>query len=174
MITDKIKFAPGFAKADSKTYASAGAEVEGLDPQRIWRNLTNITTWPRFNGRIVDINYEDSADNDPHLFDKAQFYYDLEGGGRVRCQVVCFTPPKEDRTGRLAIRGTVFDADGKQVNEKMTEVTVGVPDGSRRERLTVEAAMSWKEEVADAPQHNYGDELRGMLGRFIEWCEKHD
>lgn len=39
MITDKIKFKPGYAKADSKTFASAGVEVEGLDPQIIWRNL---------------------------------------------------------------------------------------------------------------------------------------
>lgn len=37
MITDKIKFKPGYAKADSKTFASAGVEVEGLDPQIIWR-----------------------------------------------------------------------------------------------------------------------------------------
>lgn len=29
MITDKIKFKPGYAKADSKTFASAGVEVGG-------------------------------------------------------------------------------------------------------------------------------------------------
>lgn len=173
MITDKIKFAPGFAKADSKTFASAGVEVKGIEPERIWRNVTNITNWPRFNNAIVDINYEDSADTDPHLYDKAQFYYDLANGNRVRCQVVCFTHPKDDRVGRLAIRGTVFDGDGKEINEKVTEVIVGVPDSDKREILNVEVAESFKEEEADAAEKNHGDALKGMLEKLIDWSIKH-
>lgn len=173
MITDKIKFAPGFAKADSKTFASAGVESKGLEPDRIWRNITNISNWPRFNHNIVDINFEDSADNDPHLFDKAQFYYDLASGDRVRCQVIFFEHPKDDRAGRIAIQGTIFNADGKQINEKITEIMVGVPDNKTREILRVEAAESFKEEVTDAATHNYGYELQAMLRNVVEWSEKH-
>ena len=126
MITDKIKFAPGFAKEDSKTFASAGVEAKGIEPARIWRNITNISVWPRFTDAITDILYEDSADNDPHLFDKAQFYFDTTTGDRVRCQVIYFVHPKEDRAARLAIQGTVFNPNGKQINEVVFEVMVGV------------------------------------------------
>lgn len=175
MITDKIKFKPGYAKADSKTFASAGVEVKGLTPERIWRNLTNISIWPRFNNDIVDINFINPSDIDPHLYDKAQFYYDLENGNRVNCQVICFTHPKDDSVARLAIQGTVFDPEGKQINEKVSEVIIGVPttENTRHEEFVVEAAMSYKEEVADAAEKNYGDILKDMLTKLVDWSEKH-
>ena len=113
MITDRIKFKPGFAKEDSKTFASGGVEVNGIDPDRLWRNLTNISAWPRYSEAIVDINFEDTGTNDPHLYDKAQFNYDLANGMHVVAQVIFFQHPKEDRPGRLAYQGTVFNADGK-------------------------------------------------------------
>lgn len=174
MITDKIKFAPGFAKEDSKTFASAGVEAKGIEPARIWRNLTNISVWPRFTDAITDIQFEDSADNDPHLFDKAQFYFDTTTGDRVRCQVIYFVHPKEDRAGRVAIQGTVFNPNGKQINEVVFEVMVGVPESEKTNKLDVEAAMSFKEEVPDAPSVNYGDMLESALRALVTWSEKHD
>lgn len=83
MIDDKIKFKPGFAKEDAAYDRFAEVESEGIAPERIWRNLQNISVWNRFNSAIVDIQPLDSADNDPHLFDKMQFYYDLKSGKRV-------------------------------------------------------------------------------------------
>lgn len=170
MITDKIKFKPGYAKADSKTFASAGVEVEGLDPQIIWRNLTNISAWPRLSEDIVDIQYEDSADNDPHLFDKAQFNYTLTSGKRIVAQVIEFSHPKDDRPGRLAYQGTVFDGDHR-VNEMVAEFMVGVPN--HKGILTVEAASSAKEESAEATDRNYGDELKSFLVNLADWSKKH-
>lgn len=171
MITDKIKFKPGFAKEDSKTYASAGVEVKGLTPERIWRNLCNISIWTRLNPSIVDIQPLDSADTDPHLYDKMQFNYDLKCGKRVAAQVIFFQHPKDDRPGRLAYQGTVLDGD-KEVNQIVVEFMVGVPD--HKVELVVEAAMSAREEAPDAAQHNFGDELQATLRNLAAWSEKHD
>ena len=114
MIIDKIKFKPGYAKDDSKTFASAGVEAEGLAPERIWRNMTNISNWNRYYPSITDIDFDNPSDTDPHIYDKAQFHFDLADGNKARCQVICFTHPKDDRVGRIAVQGTVFDPDGKQ------------------------------------------------------------
>ena len=171
MITDKIKFNPGFAKEDSKTYASAGVEVKGLTPERIWRNLCNISVWTRLNPSIVDIQPLDSADTDPHLYDKMQFNYDLKSGRRVAAQVIFFQHPKDDRPGRLAYQGTLLDGD-KEVNQIVVEFMVGVPD--HKGELAVEAAMSAREEAPDAAQHNFGDELQATLRNLVAWSEKHD
>lgn len=171
MITDKIKFKPGYAKADSKSYADAGVEVKGISAERIWRNLTNISVWPRMYKDIVDIQYEDSSDNDPHLFDKAQFNYDLDDGSKVVAQVIEFVAPKDDRVGRLAYQGTVM-RDGKEVNSLVMEFMVGVASGSHE--LTVETAMSCKEEASDGADKNYGDMLEKGLAELVEWSKKHD
>lgn len=171
MITDKIKFKPGFAKEDSKTYASAGVEVKGLPPERIWRNLCNISIWTRLNPSIVDIQPLDSADTDPHLYDKMQFNYDLKCGKHVAAQVIFFQHPKDDRPGRLAYQGTVLDGD-KEVNQIVVEFMVGVPD--HKGELAVEAAMSAREEAPDAAEHNFGDELQATLRNLVAQSEKHD
>lgn len=173
MITDRIKFKPGFAKEDSKTFASGGVEVKGIEPDRLWRNLTNISAWPRYSEAIVDINFEDTGTNDPHLYDKAQFNYDLANGMHVVAQVIFFQHPKEDRPGRLAYQGTVFNADGKCINEMVGEFLVGVPDG-RREILELCAAVSAKEEAPDADKRNFGDELLSFLDSLAAWSVKHD
>ena len=67
MIIDKIKFKPGYAKDDSKTFASAGVEAEGLAPERIWRNMTNISNWNRYYPSITDIDFDNPSDTDPHI-----------------------------------------------------------------------------------------------------------
>lgn len=170
MITDKIKFKPGYAKEDSKTFASAGVMEEGITPERIWRNLDNISVWPRFCDSIVDIQYLDSSDNDPHLFDKAQFNYTMADGIRVDAQVICFTHPKDDRVGRMAYQGTL-SKDGKPINEMVAEFIVGVPDHSGK--LDVEAALSFKEEQKNAAEVNYGDKLQEFLRNLVDWSKKH-
>ena len=48
---------------------------------------------------------------------------------------------------------------------------VGVPD--HKGILTVEAASSAKEESADAPNRNYGDELKNFLVNLADWSKKH-
>lgn len=174
MITDKIKFPPHYAKADSKTFASAGVESKGLSPERIWRNLANISVWSRLYPDIVDINFEDSSDNDPHLFDKAQFYMDMANGNKIRCQVIEYTMPKDDRVGRLAFHGTVYNHDGKVINEMTAEAIVGVPDNEKRMDLVVEGALSFKEETADAPSNDRGAKLEIALRELVKWSEKHD
>lgn len=171
MITDKIKFKPGFAKEDSKTYSSAGIEVKGLTPERIWRNLCNISIWTRLNPSIVDIQPFDSADTDPHLYDKMQFNYDLKCGKRVVAQVIFFQHPKDDRPGRLAYQGTVMEGD-KEENEIVVEFMVGVPD--HKGELTLAAAMSCREELPEAPVSDFGAELEAMLRNLAEWSVKHD
>lgn len=170
MITDKIKFKPDYAKEDSKTFVSAGVEVEGIAPELIWRNLTNISAWSRLDSSIVDIQYLDSSDNDPHLFDKSQFNFDLANGTKIIAQVIEFTHPKDDRPGRLAYQGTI-EKEGKVVNQMVAEYMVGVPD--HKGILTVAAAMSCKEEVPDAPVADYGDKLQQALRNLIEWSKKH-
>lgn len=172
MITDKIKFAPHYAKADSKTFGEAGVEVKGIAPERLWRNLTNISVWPRFDDRIVDIQYEDSADNDPHLFDKAEFNFMLSDGRKVVGSVIDFVHPKDDRVGRLAIKGTVFDGE-KQINELVAEFMVGVPENDKTEKLDMGAALSFREEADNATTCNYGDSLEAFLRNLAAWSEKH-
>lgn len=171
MITDNIKFKPGFAKEDSKTYSSAGVEVRGLSPERLWRNLCNISIWNRLNPSIVDIQPLDSADTDPHLFDKMQFNYDLDCGKRVVAQVIFFQPPKDDRPARLAYQGTIMDGD-KELDEIVVEFMIGVPD--HHGVLTVDAAMSSRNEIPEAPVHDFGAELETMLRNLVKWSEKHD
>lgn len=171
MITDKIKFKLGYAKEDSKTFASAGVIEEGIMPDRIWRNLGNISIWPHLDKNIIDIQYEDSADNDPHLFDKAQFNFNMADGTKVVAQVICYTHPKDDRVGRMAIQGTLF-VDGKPTNEMVSEFVVGVPD--HKGRLDVEAALSFKEEQPDVTVVNYGDRLQMFLRNLVEWSKKHN
>lgn len=171
MITDKIKFKPGFAKEDSKTYSSAGVEVRGVAPDRLWRNLCNISIWNRLNPMIVDIQPLDSADTDPHLYDKMQFNYTLDCGKRVVAQVIFFQPPKDDRPGRLAYQGTVMDGD-RELDEIVAEFMIGVPDHGGV--LTADAAMSSRNEIPDAPVKDYGACLETMLRNLTEWSEKHD
>ena len=171
MITDKIKFPPKYARQDTDMSAYAEIDTENLTPERVWRNLTNISDWPRQDRRIVDIQFEDSADNDPHLYLKAEFYYDLDDRTRVRAHVVCFDPPKDDRVGRLAYDGTVFDQDGKQVCTFVHEFIVGVPDHSGH--FTFATAISVKD-----PRHpKSGDALRQELlqdmVKLTEYCRKH-
>lgn len=170
MITDRIKFKPGYAKADSKSYADAGLVVRDVTPERLWRNLCNISVWTRLYPDMIDIQFEDSADNDPHLFDKAQFNYELNNGDKVIAQVIEFLPPKDDRVGRVAYQGTVMRG-GKQVNEMVEEFMVGVPDS--KGELTIAAAMSAHEEAADALTDNYGDKLEAALKAWAEWSVKH-
>lgn len=170
MITDRIKFKPGYAKADSKSYADAGLVVKDVTPERLWRNLCNISIWPRLYPDMVDIQFLDSADNDPHLFDKAQFNYQLANGDTVAAQVIEFLPPKADRVGRLAYQGTV-SRDGKQVNQMVEEFMVGVPD--TKGELTIAAAMSALDEAADALTDNYGDKLEAALRAWAEWSVDH-
>lgn len=170
MITDKIKFKPGFAKADSKTFSEAGVEVEGLTPERIWRNLCNISIWSRVNPMIVDIQPLDPGDSDPHLFDKMQFNYDLTSGKKVVAQVIFFQSPKDDRAGRLAYQGTIM-SDGKELNEITVEFMVGVPD--KEGVLTVAGAMSCREEIPEAVNTDFGENLETMLRNIVEWSKKH-
>lgn len=172
MIKDKIKFTPDFAKENSKVYADAGVEVEGIEPERLWRNLTNISVWPKIDRRIVDIQFEDSAQTDPHLFDKTEFYYDMPSGHRVRCAVIYCVHPKDDRPGRLAYEGAVFDENGKQINELVAEFLVGVPDSHMR--LDLACALSAREENAGAAEHNLGDELLEVMRRLADYARKHD
>ena len=94
----------------------------------------------------------------------------MTSGKRVVAQVVEFSHPKDDRPGRLAYQGTVFD-DNRRTNEMVAEFMVGVPD--HKGILTVEAASSAKEESADAPEHNYGDELKSFLENLADWSKKH-
>lgn len=147
MITDKIKFKPGFAQEDAASYNFAEVEVDNVTPERIWRNLCNISVWNRFNSSIVDIQPLDSADNDPHLFDKMQFYYDLNCGKRVMAQVIFFQHPKDDRAGRLAYQGTVMDGD-KEINSITVEYMIGVPD--HKGRFTLQCAKSAKSEIPES------------------------
>lgn len=171
MIDDKIKFKPGFAKEDAAYYRFAEVESEGIAPERIWRNLQNISVWNRFNSAIVDIQPLDSADNDPHLFDKMQFNYDLKSGKRVAAQVIFFQPPKDDRPGRLAYQGTILDAD-KEVNEITVEFVIGVP--GHKGRLTVQAAISAKKDIPASDSEDFGSDLEAMLGNLVKWSERHD
>lgn len=174
MIIDKIKFKPGYAKEDSKTFASAGVEAEGLAPERIWRNMTNISNWNRYYPSITDIDFDNPSETDPHIYDKAQFHFDLADGNKARCQVICFTHPKDDRVGRIAVQGTVFDPDGKRINEMVLELMVGVPDGKKCQRLTVAAAVSCKEEIGNAPNNIIGDKLLEALNSLVDWSKKHN
>lgn len=173
MIIDKIKFKPGYAKEDSRTFASAGVEAEDLAPERIWRNMTNISNWNRYYPSITDIDFENPSDIDPHIYDKAQFYFRLDDGDKVRCQVICFTHPKDDRVGRIAVQGTVFGSDGRQTNGMVLELMVGVPDAKKHGCLTVAAAVSFKQEIENAPKNIIGDKLLEALGRLVEWSKKH-
>lgn len=172
MIKDKIKFAPDYAATDADCFASVGVTVKGLTPERIWRNLINFTEWPRFDKSIIDINFEDSAQIDPHLFDKAEFYYDTQSEKRVRCFVICETHPKDDRSGRLAYRGTAFDRDGKEIYTMVVEFLVGVPgkDGD----FALDAAISIKGDKAPKDVGLIGSRLMGALADLAEYAKKHD
>lgn len=172
MITDKIKPAPGYARADAPFYADAGLELEGVAPDALWVNLLNISTWPRMDSDIVDIQFEDPGRNDPHLVDKVQFYFDTSDGKRMRCEVICCTSPKDDRVGRLALRVAVFESETKQINDAVVEFIVGVPD--RHGVLTIACSVSAKNEPADAATRNLGDELQAALRRLAKYSLKHD
>lgn len=52
MITDKIKMAPNYAKEDADIYAYAEVDLKNLTPERVWRNLINISAWPRLDSRL--------------------------------------------------------------------------------------------------------------------------
>ena len=171
MITEKIKFSPEFVKQDAASYCFAEVETENLTPARIWRNLCNISVWNRFNPDVVDIQPLDPGDNDPHLFDKMQFNYDLASGQHVAAQVIFCQSPKDDRPGRLAYQGTVV-ADNKDVNEFIVEVIVGVPDHTSH--VTVQAAMSAKNDITYADKNLYTDALQTFLYNLAKWSERHD
>ena len=156
MITDKIKFPPLYAKKDSDLYAYAEVDLKNLTPERVWRNLINISDWPRQDKRIVDIQFEDSSQTDPHLFDKAEFYFDLTTGERVRAVVIDEVHPKDDRVGRLAIKAIAFD--GKEEKYKFVlEFIVGVP--AHNGDFMMATAMS----VMDPSHPKDGDALRQEL-----------
>lgn len=171
MITDKIKFKPGFAKEDAAFYCHAEAEADGLSPERIWRNLCNISVWKRINPSIEDIQPLDPSDNDPHLFDKMQFYYYLKSGKRVVAQVIFFRSPKDDRPGRLACQGTVMDGD-KELNSITAEFLIGVAESGGR--VEIQAAMSAKEEVPAAAKKDCTESLKAMVVNLSKWSERHD
>ena len=171
MITDKIKFKPGFAQEDAASYNFAEVEVDNVTPERIWRNLCNISVWNRFNSSIVDIQPLDSADNDPHHFDKMQFYYDLNCGKRVMAQVIFFQHPKDDRAGRLAYQGTVMDGD-KEINSITVEYMIGVPD--HKGRFTLQCAKSAKSEIPESAKKDCACSLENTLANLVKWSEKHD
>ena len=67
MITSKIKFTPEYARDNDVFYADGGVEVENLTPELVWRNLTNVSIWPRLDKSIVDAGFEDVGQSDPHL-----------------------------------------------------------------------------------------------------------
>ncbi len=170
MITDKIKFKPGFAREDAPTYSYAEVEAKGLTAASLWRNLCNISVWPRLNPTIVDIQPLDTSDNDPHLFDKMQFYYDLADGKRVMAQVIFYRSPKDDRPGRLAYQGTILDGD-KEIDRIVMEFVVGVPDTDSA--VAVQAALSATGATPSAPVRALGDTLAPTLTHLIHWAERH-
>lgn len=128
MITDRIKWDRRYTTEVADRFSEAQIEVEGTDREKLFRTLTNIADETRVDKTVVDIQFEDDSLNDPHLFDKAQFYYDTTLGERIRCHVICFEPPKDDRSGRLAFEGTAFDKDGNELYTLVYEFLVGVPD----------------------------------------------
>lgn len=170
MITDTIKFKPNFAKKDSLTYTAATIDVDGVSPVRLWRNLCNIAIWPRINSNIVDIQPLDPGDSDPHLFDKMQFNYDMASGEHVAAQVIYYLPPKDDRAGRLAYQATIL-RNGKEVNQMIVEVLVGVPD--HKGKYTLDMAISLRDDENMITEINSPSTMQTVLTNLVAWSQKH-
>lgn len=164
MITDKIKWDRKYEPTSADAFGEAQIYVADTTPEIVWRNLTNMSDWTRFDKRIVDINFEDSADNDPHLFDKAQFYYDTNSGKRIRCTVIDFVHPKDDRSGRLAYQGSAFDENGNALFTMVAEFLVGVPD--KKGEFQLAAGVTIKGKVADGQYAGLDSELMAALGEL--------
>lgn len=141
MIATKIKFTPEFAKSNADFYADASVDVlNTVTPENLWRNLINISIWPRLDSRIVDARFEDNFLSDPHLADKVQFILTFSTGEVVRANVIYCVGPKDDRTGKLAFEATAYPSandprtaspQGKETSELysfVAEFVVGVPD----------------------------------------------
>lgn len=171
MIKDRIKFQPVYASREANGYAEATVESESISPERIWRNLCNISIWDRLSPEIEAIEPLDPSDNDPHLYDKMQFKYRLVSGKSVVAQVVLFQPPKDDRPGRLAYQATLMN-DDKEINEMSVEFLVGVPD--HRGSLNVDGAVSFLYKVPDEIIGQISDNLTATLKNVVKWSERHD
>ncbi len=171
MITDKIKMAPNYAKEDADIYAYAEVDLKNLTPERVWRNLINISAWPRLDSRIVDIQFEDDAQTDPHLFDKAKFNFDLASGEKVRAVVIDEVHPKDDRTARLAIRATAFE-NGDEKYTFVMEFIVGVPD--HKGDFMMATAVSVKDPSHPKDGDALRQELLDAMLRLGEYSRKHD
>ena len=171
MITSKIKFTPEYARDNDVFYADGGVEVENLTPELVWRNLTNVSIWPRLDKSIVDAGFEDVGQSDPHLYDKAQFYLDLAGEQKVRANVIYCVGPKDDRAGKLAYEATVFGNDGQELYTYVAEFVVGVPD--KNGVFDVMAAISGKLKKNPSEPKNLGDELLVDLQYLADWSRRH-
>ena len=171
MIKDRIKFQPVYASIEANGYAGATVESENILPERIWRNLCNISIWDRLCPEIETVEAIDPSGNDPHLFDKMQFKYRLVSGKSVVAQVVLFQPPKDDRPGRLAYQATLMN-DDKEINEMSVEFLVGVPD--HRGLLNVDGAVSFLYKVPDEVIGQISENLTATLKNVVKWSEKHD
>lgn len=170
MITDKIKFKPNFAKTDSLTYTAAAVEVRYVSPERLWRNLCNIAIWSRINPKIVDIQPLDPGDSDPHLFDKMQFNYDMSSGENMVAQVIYYLPPKDDRVGRLSYQATIL-INGKEVNQMVVELLVGVPDHNGE--FSLDCAISFSNDEYKIQDYNVPETIKTVLNNLVAWSQKH-
>ena len=170
MITDKIRWDRKYTPNDADAFGEAELIVNDSTPQIVWRNLINMSDWPRFDKRIVDINFQDPSQIDPHLFDKAQFFYATSTGKTIRCNVIDFVHPKDDRSGRLAYEGTAFDENNKELFTLVAEFLVGVPD--KKGDFQLAAGITIKGKVGDKTYSGLDSELMAALGNLAQRSKK--
>ena len=170
MITDKIRWDRKYTPDDADAFGEAQMMVKDTTPEIVWRNLINMSDWNRFDKRIVDINFQDPSQIDPHLFDKAQFYYNTSTGKEIRCTVIDFVHPKDDRSGRLAYEGTAFDSDGHQLFTLVAEFLVGVPD--KKGEFQLAAGITIKGNVGNKTYDGLDSELLAALGNLAMRSKK--